>query len=53
MKRCEEKISCERATAREKYERQRSAYEFLEKSLAETESELECTKSARGVSANA
>ena len=46
VKRCEEKISCERATAREKYERQRSAYEFLEKSLAETESELECTRRA-------
>ena len=45
-RRCEETISNERATAREKYERQRSAYEFLEKSLAETESELECARRA-------
>lgn len=43
---CEETVARERATAREKYERQRSAYEFLEKSLAETASELECTRRA-------
>lgn len=42
----ENAITRERAVAREKYERQRSAYEFLEKSLAETESELECTRRA-------
>jgi hypothetical protein len=41
-------LTMERANAREKYERQRSAYDFLEKTLAENECELECERRGRG-----
>ncbi|CEF97370.1 unnamed product [Ostreococcus tauri] len=43
---CKDDIARERAVAREKSERERCSYMFIEKSLAETESELECVRRA-------
>lgn len=43
----EEEMIRQQSTAHDKFERQRIAYDFLEKSLAETESDLECTRRAK------
>lgn len=43
----EEEMTRQQSTAHDKFERQRIAYDFLEKSLAETESDLECTRRAK------
>lgn len=43
----EEEMTRQQSAAHDKFERQRIAYDFLEKSLAETESDLECTRRAK------
>jgi len=43
----EEEMTRQQSIAHDKFERQRIAYDFLEKSLAETESDLECTRRAK------
>ena len=43
----EEELTRQQSNAHDKFERQRIAYDFLEKSLAETESDLECTRRAK------